>query len=284
MFGYIKPYIPDLTVSEYELYKSVYCGLCRKIGKVSRASARLTLSYDYVFAALLFLAAVPDGAKQVKGRCPLHPLKKRCFLQGGEALDNTVTAYMILGYYKADDNVKDGDKVIRSKFVRSVYSEKIKKNAKDIEKLSAAVREELDKIRKSEDSGKYTPTYNAECFGEALAAVFSFNIENETLRRVLSEVGRRIGRFVYLLDAADDFEKDRTKGKYNPFGDCAVLPVDSIKKALDLEQRAAASACELIDFKDVHVRNIIFNVLTSGMTAEINRVFGMKDKKEEKTK
>ena len=33
MFGYVKPYIPELKVKEYEFYRSVYCGLCRSLGE-----------------------------------------------------------------------------------------------------------------------------------------------------------------------------------------------------------------------------------------------------------
>ena len=53
MFGYIQPYIPNLTVGDYEYYRAAYCGLCRSMGKVCGSGSRLTLSYDGVFLALL---------------------------------------------------------------------------------------------------------------------------------------------------------------------------------------------------------------------------------------
>ena len=33
----------------------------------------------------------------------------------------------------------------------------------------------------------------------------------------LRELGQALGRFVYLLDAALDYDKDSRKGKYNPY-------------------------------------------------------------------
>ena len=33
VFGYLKPDKPELKIREYEEYKSVYCGLCKYLGK-----------------------------------------------------------------------------------------------------------------------------------------------------------------------------------------------------------------------------------------------------------
>ena len=47
MFGYVMPYVPTLQVQEYELYRAVYCGLCREMGRITGQASRLTLSYDF---------------------------------------------------------------------------------------------------------------------------------------------------------------------------------------------------------------------------------------------
>ena len=51
MFGYVRPYVPDLRVREHELYRAVYCGLCRSMGKHTGCASSFTLSYDFVFLA-----------------------------------------------------------------------------------------------------------------------------------------------------------------------------------------------------------------------------------------
>lgn len=69
MFGYVKAYKPELKVRDYEQYKAVYCSLCKTLGREYGLFARLTLSYDFTFAALLRLA--------LSGECPgFH--KSRC--------------------------------------------------------------------------------------------------------------------------------------------------------------------------------------------------------------
>ena len=53
MFGYIRPNKPELLVKEYDLYKSAYCGLCKRMGKDYGRLSRLALSYDGTFLAML---------------------------------------------------------------------------------------------------------------------------------------------------------------------------------------------------------------------------------------
>ena len=61
MFGYVKAYKPELKVRDYEQYKAVYCSLCKTLGREYGLFARLTLSYDFTFAALLRLYGASDS-------------------------------------------------------------------------------------------------------------------------------------------------------------------------------------------------------------------------------
>ena len=56
MFCYFRHYKPHMRVCEYESYKSVYCALCKQIGKEYGFLSRFTLNYDFTFLALLGLA------------------------------------------------------------------------------------------------------------------------------------------------------------------------------------------------------------------------------------
>ena len=58
MFGYIKPFQPELKVREAEDYKAIYCGLCKELGRSYGIFARMTLSYDFAFMAMLFMQVV----------------------------------------------------------------------------------------------------------------------------------------------------------------------------------------------------------------------------------
>ena len=75
MFGYVRPYKSELLVREYEQYKSVYCELCRELGKSYGWTARFTLSYDCTFYALLSLAVTEAKVTLHQGRCTVNPMK-----------------------------------------------------------------------------------------------------------------------------------------------------------------------------------------------------------------
>lgn len=41
-------------------------------------------------------------------------------------------------------------------------------------------------------------------------------VEHEVQRRVLAQMLYHLGRWIYLIDAADDLKKDARSGNYNP--------------------------------------------------------------------
>ena len=87
MFGYIKPVPAELKVREYELYRSVYCGLCGALGRNTTCVSRLTLSYDFVFLAIVRMALIGETGSLERRRCLAHPTKKRAVLTDAKQLD-----------------------------------------------------------------------------------------------------------------------------------------------------------------------------------------------------
>ena len=84
MFGYIRPFKPEMRVCEYEAYKGIYCALCKALGKEYGIAARFALSYDGAFVALLSVSLSQECATMQKGRCTCNPLKGCNFLCGAE--------------------------------------------------------------------------------------------------------------------------------------------------------------------------------------------------------
>ena len=54
MFGYIRTDIPNMIVKDTVLYKALYCGLCKSIGKTCGTCGRFTLNYDLTFLSAIF--------------------------------------------------------------------------------------------------------------------------------------------------------------------------------------------------------------------------------------
>jgi hypothetical protein len=72
MFGYVRLHKPTITMGEYEQYRGVYCTLCRRLGKRYGIGARMTLSYDMTFFALVRMALSRTDVRVRKKRCFLH--------------------------------------------------------------------------------------------------------------------------------------------------------------------------------------------------------------------
>ena len=77
MFGYVSASIKELSPEEKLRYNAVYCGLCRKIRAVAGQTARLSLSYDMTFLALLLMSLYEPEETGGPSACKLHPLDKR---------------------------------------------------------------------------------------------------------------------------------------------------------------------------------------------------------------
>ena len=92
-------------------------------------------------------------------------------------------------------------------------------------------------------------------------------------RRVLEQLLYHLGRWIYLVDAADDLKKDVKSGSYNPLvyrfhAEGGTLTADdkaALAATLDSSVRAMAAAFELADFGPW--RAIIESVLYEGLYA-----------------
>ena len=285
MFGYVKPVIKELLVKEYEFYKAVYCGICRSMKKHTGVLSNVTITYDSVFLALVRMAYIDDGCISVRmGRCALHPIKKRCMLVDNPAVKYTAEAFGILTYYKLMDDLHD-EKLVKRAAVTAVrpISARAKHRAKDPE-LSELVKDKLDAIRRIEDERSPSIDAPAELFGELLGEIFSRGLEGAD-RLVTYQCGFHLGKFIYCADAAEDYEKDKKSGNYNPYVIAyggAPLTKDNretIKCALLLECRELEAAVNLIPFgKKITAENIVRNIIYLGLVKRIEFLDGEEGK------
>ena len=107
MFGYVREHAPELKVKEHNLYKAVYCGLCKSMGKCTGNCSRLTLSYDITFLAVLRLALSKKNYQVEMQRCIAHPLKKRVMMLPNDDLCYCARVTALLAYGKLLDDISD---------------------------------------------------------------------------------------------------------------------------------------------------------------------------------
>ncbi|MBQ1616723.1 MAG: hypothetical protein II086_05650, partial [Ruminococcus sp.] len=88
-------------VREWEAYKSVYCGLCRQMGRDYSFLSRLALSYDCTYYAMLIMSVRRSCTGFDSGRCRFNPLKKCGFAHCmDESYSKAAALSVISVYYK----------------------------------------------------------------------------------------------------------------------------------------------------------------------------------------
>lgn len=274
MFGYIKPMVSELKVRENELYKSIYCGLCGAMGENICHSQRFTLSYDIVFLALARVAFTGESIHVEKKRCMVHPIKKRNRSFIPDTLKYCSQCAAVLTYFNIIDDINDSNK---HKMLLPWAKKFLKKaNVPDIRTKCEAYLNELSVLEKSSGS----PDANADCFGRLLDFIFSNGLEDEKVKAAASQIGYHCGKWIYLIDACDDFEKDKKSGEYNPFSRYNELPREQLLVALTLELADAKKALDSIEVKNEAVHSILTNILTLGMPEVQDKIFKEKEKNE----
>lgn len=284
MFGYVKPVVAEMLVREHEFYKATYCGICRAMKKHTGFLSNVTLSYDSVFLALIRMLYIPDCEfKAEQRRCIAHPAKKKPMLKENKAIEYTAKAFAVLTYYKLRDDLSDerGLKRVGVTAVRPIVSFANKKA--DLLELSKISEDRLDKITDLENAKCESIDAPASLFGELLGEIFAYGLADED-RLVPYEVGYHLGRFIYAADAAEDYEKDRKSGSYNPYvllyngGDLTKENKENIKCGLLLECKRIEAAVNLLPFgKRATIENIISNIIYLGLVKRIEFL----DEKEE---
>ncbi len=278
MFGYVKTVRGELRIREYEYYRASYCGLCRSMGKCTGQCSRMLLSYDFAYLAnvrMTLEGVVPAFRKR---RCVVHPFRKRVMMERNDQLDFCAAASAILAYEKCRDNVADERGFARLKarvaslFLKGAY----RRAKKRVPALAERVHAHLARLAALEKDATPSVDTVAAVFGDLLADVTACGLTgaNATIAR---RIGFETGRFIYVLDALDDLEKDVKKGRYNPFalaygGSLSDEDKAGIKDALlcglcDLEK-----AFDLLESNDPTRKEILNNILYLGMPHALDRV------------
>lgn len=280
MFGYIRIAKPELKVKEYEMYKAVYCSLCRSLGKYYGFLSRFTLSYDFTFLALLNMS-LREGCDPIeRKRCVCNPLKKCNYCKNTDALLMPSAAAMIMLYYKLKDNISDekGIKKLGYLLLMPLFSGAHRKAAKlypQVEKIvSAFISEQsaLERDRCSELDRAADPT------SKALAELLKLCSNDSMQQRVLERMGYCIGRYIYIIDAACDLSEDIKKGSYNVLKYGLEGDPDEYAKKRAVPQlyfcsNEAGKAFELLNIKKY--KTILGNIIYYGLEDTFKKEFDL---------
>lgn len=217
MFGYIRVKKEELKIKDFEVYKAVYCSLCKKLGKSYGILSRLTLSYDFAFLSLLNISLKSGCVSFERKRCAFNPLKKCNYCKSSDELDMPSAAAMIMLYYKILDNIKDekGLKKLGFLLLKPIFSGAHKKAAKKYPFIEETVAEYIEGQSLAESDDNCTLDSVCDPTAKALSKLLPLCSDDPSQKRVLERLGYCLGRYIYLMDAGCDIEKDIKSGSFN---------------------------------------------------------------------
>ena len=245
MFGYLVANLEDASDQEKARYRAAYCGLCRTLGRPLRAAVppRAHLRHG-VFGAAARIARTSPKKPRTQARCLAAPAARRttsCETRfTGYAADLTVAPWPTTsaGTTGSDDRnvaARDGAGGAWRSRTASVR-ERLPRQCAAIERRACRHRPRWS--RRTRPRPTRPPAASAGCMGEL------FVIEQDPVVGNAAEHGlRHLGRFVYLMDAACDLERDRQRGSYNPLAALDIEPADQ-EMALAVIMGQATAAFE----------------------------------------
>lgn len=287
MFGYIKIHKEELLVREYEAYKSVYCGLCKRMGKEYSFLSRFILSYDSTFYAMFLMSQNYKCTGFERKHCTCNPLKKCTFCKGGEeALSKASALSVILAYYKLVDDINDSGFFKRTliKIVKPIFSHWRKKALKNYPKIDILAKEMIFSQFDAEKNKDCCLDMAAEPTARLLSNLLSIETEDKSLKIVYEQFGYHIGRWIYLIDAVDDLQEDIKKNNFNPFLllDEKDRNNENYKIILSRCLAQAFNAYNLIEITDF--KGILDNIILKGLPLMQEKVLkGEKGKRNERS-
>jgi len=284
MFGYIRPMQGELKVRELERFKACYCGLCHALGKKYRVAARFILNYELVFLSML-LWEREDAPVIKRARCIASPCKKKSYCACNSALETCAGYSVILTWWKLRDTITDEPfiKALPHRFVAFILKRAYKKAAREFSGFDAKVKQEIAALHEYEQGEDKSLDGAADKFAQILCAAAPEGDDEGKTRPVL-QLLYHLGRWIYIVDACDDYKSDAKAGRYNPVArlyppdtDSGTLPDSSterLKTTLTHSNNLLCSAFELLP--DNPWTKTVQNIIYLGMPEVRDRVLSGK--------
>lgn len=262
MFGYITPVLSVLTEEQRQRYRSVYCGVCHALRTRYGLTGRISLSNDMTFLALLLSSLCEPETSQAKARCAVHPLKSHTYLSS-PMIDYAADMNALLFYYKCEDEAED-EHTLRGKAGEKLFRKAAEAVRKNRPVQAEGVVTALEALWEEEKKPSPDPDRLCNLSGEMLGAAFVPD-PADIWAPALRSVGAGLGRFIYWMDAWDDYDADRKSGAFNPLAAWHDRPdyEDFCKETLELLIADAAQSFEFLPL--VQDLDILRNVLYSGV-------------------
>ncbi len=273
MFGYVTVYKPELKIKDFEKYKGYYCGLCRSLKSEYGISGQLTLTYDMTFAIILLTSLYESETKCSNHRCVVHPIYKKMMLQN-EISEYAAAMNVILAYYHLEDDWKD-EKSVKGYMGSALLRKKVRGIEEQYPRQCSIIKGKLQQLQEYEKNNIEDIDIVAGCFGEIMSELFVY--QEDCWEQTLRQIGFYLGKFIYIMDAYDDIEKDRKNQSYNPLCTlyeehlkCGTIDVFRSRCFEILQMMMAETSAEFEKLPCLLDIDILRNILYDGVWVKYN--------------
>lgn len=305
MFGYIIINKQEMKFREFDLYRSWYCGFCQELKAAYGKAGQMTLSYDLTFLILLLTSLYEPETVEGLCKCAAHPFEKHP-TRTNEFSRYAADMNLLLSYYKCVDDWLDEKKVTKRAF-SSMLKKKVAKIRSKYPKKAGLIADRLNRIHQCEKAsgqsadkckGKGSRTGKAKAkpgdktvlsgnvdeiagyFGDIMAEIFAWR--KDEWEQDLRRMGFFMGKFIYLMDAYEDVEKDEKEGAFNP-----LLPfyhTEGFEERCETMLTMMMADCSRVFEKLplIEYVEILRNILYSGVWCRYEMVKGRRAKAVEK--
>ena len=183
-----------------------------------------------------------------------------------------------LTYLKCDDDWIDDQKMSKQVY-KKILNHSYQSIKKEFPQKIEMIEKQLDKIHEYEKMEDVRIDDISGCFGKVMAEICCF--QDDLWQDYLREFGFFLGKYIYLLDAYDDIEKDLKDNNYNPF--ISHFHDEHFEERChDLLEMMISRAAEAFEYLPIEENvEILRNIIYSGVWSqyELRYQKRMEDKK-----
>ncbi len=277
MFGYLTPYREQMTEEDRETYEAYYCGLCETLGRLYGSRGKLVLAYDLVFLALLYDGLYEDEEERRTALC----LYKGARVQKVRTAPLTFAARvnLMLSYQNYRDKAHDSGSR-KAKIAASALKKAYEKTGQELPRAAEALAKYMAALHGEEEHPSGNPDLAANLTGEMLSEVFL--MKDDEYARYLRPMFYYLGKYIYLCDAFTDVFDDLASGSYNPYRDIAN-EAGFTKKAREHLESVISECARCFEMLPIfRHREILRNVLYSGVWMHFSQAVKDRGKKKDK--
>ena len=275
MFGFVIADVGALSEEQLGRYRGAYCGLCRTLRERHGDLSRLTLNYDMTFLVMLLSAMYEPEETAGSGRCLPHPAHARAWWTS-RFTDYAADMNVALAYHNCMDDWNDDRRILplaEAKMLKRHYDDV----AEQWPEQCAAIETCMAEIAALEKEKSTDPDAAANSFARLMGLLFTPEKDSLWAGHIRT-FGEGLGRFIYMMDACVDLERDRKQGHYNPLLAAGWGERSEEDRLTLLKMLIGESTAEFELLPIVRDADILRNVLYSGVWTQ----YAVQKKKREK--